>query len=162
MSTYSYKAIVDGMLLSNAKKHIHSVLTILGVVPFIGGALLLHCNITTWPYVAQVAETMNVYGLLIASFIAGSHWGITLSHNKVAHWHIACFSNVIVLVLWLAYSVVSTPTMLLVNSVTLGILLLQERLTWNMSSMPAGYVSVRIVITILVMVLLLWMAKTLW
>jgi hypothetical protein len=150
------------MLLSNAKKHIHSVLTILGVVPFIGCALLLHCDITTWPYGGQVATTMNVYGLLIASFLAGSHWGMTLSPGNVAHPFVAFFSNVMVVILWLSYSILSTSAMFIVESVILGVLLMQERLTWGIQRMPAGYASIRLAITILVMVLLLLTANILW
>ena len=80
---FSYKAIVDRMFLSNANKHIFSVLTILGVVPFIGCAALLLCNIYALPVIGNVAATINVYGLLIASFIAGSHWGKALVEDTV-------------------------------------------------------------------------------
>lgn len=159
---YSYRSMADEMLLSSANRYVHSMLTIFGMVPFIGGTLLLYGNITTWPHGVQVAETMNVYGVLIVSFLAGSHWGMTLSPDGAKHLYAAICSNIVVVLLWLSYSVLSIPAMLVLESMALGILLVQERATWEIHSMPAGYASMRVVITILVMVLLLLMAYKLW
>ena len=150
------------MYLSKVNKYIHSVLAVLGVLPFIGCLIMLLYPVSSPLFSGKIAETMSLYGLLIVSFIAGSHWGITLVGSQDKRVEIALSTNVVVVLLWLLYGRLSTPVMLCLEALMLAILLVQERLAWEMQVWPAGYATIRYWVTISVMVLLCLAANSLW
>lgn len=73
-------------------------LTVLGVVPFILGAVFLQMHI---PYYAYVKMLFLQYGLLIFSFVMGSYWGIALSDSSRLSSVVAFISNGLLLLVWL-------------------------------------------------------------
>ena len=86
-------------MLFNKKKLI-SLLTYSGGIPFIIYAIN---SIFDYPknYDQIISSSIDIYSLLIISFISGSHWGQSLkTDNKV---NVLILSNVIVLGIWFAY-----------------------------------------------------------
>lgn len=83
----------------NKKKLIY-LLTYSGGIPFIIYAIN---SIFDYPknYDQIISLSIDIYSLLIISFISGSHWGQSLNtDNKV---NVLILSNVIVLGIWFAY-----------------------------------------------------------
>ncbi len=86
-------------MLFNKKKLIY-LLTYSGGIPFIIYAIN---SIFDYPknYDQIISSSIDIYSLLIISFISGSHWGQSLkTDNKV---NVLILSNVIVLGIWFAY-----------------------------------------------------------
>jgi len=86
-------------MLFNKKKLIY-LLTYSGGIPFIIYAIN---SIFDYPknYDQIISLSIDIYSLLIISFISGSHWGQSLNtDNKV---NVLILSNVIVLGIWFAY-----------------------------------------------------------
>lgn len=83
----------------NRERLIH-LLTYSGGIPFIIYAI---SSIFDYPknYEQIISNYIDIYSLLIISFISGSHWGLSLNNdNKV---NVLILSNVIVLGIWFAY-----------------------------------------------------------
>ena len=89
-------------------KKIFPYLTYAGAIPFIFCAACLFADIHQIPKLGSIEKILSVYGLLIASFLAGAHWGQHLHINK-AHWNssLAIFSNIIAVLLWLGFLVLN-------------------------------------------------------
>lgn len=82
-------------------------LTFAGAIPFVACALLLVIGISDIPILGATADVLSAYGLVIASFMAGSQWGNHLSLADDDKWAIRLplVSNVIAIVLWLGFLV---------------------------------------------------------
>ena len=80
-------------------------LTFAGTIPFIACAFLLMIDVVTVPILGSVANILSAYGLVIASFMAGAHWGNHLSLADDNKWavRLPLYSNVIALGLWLGF-----------------------------------------------------------
>lgn len=80
-------------------------LTFAGAIPFIACVLLLVIGISDIPILGATADVLSAYGLVIASFMAGSQWGNHLSLADDDKWAIRLplVSNVIAIALWLGF-----------------------------------------------------------
>ncbi|MCH1782488.1 DUF3429 domain-containing protein [Psychrobacter glaciei] len=80
-------------------------LTFAGTIPFIACAFLLMIDVVTVPILGSVANILSAYGLVIASFMAGAHWGNHLDLADDNKWavRLPLYSNVIALGLWLGF-----------------------------------------------------------
>jgi len=80
-------------------------LTFAGTIPFIACAFLLMIDVVTVPVLGSVVGILSAYGLVIASFMAGAHWGNHLGLADDNEWAIKLpiYSNVIALSLWLGF-----------------------------------------------------------
>lgn len=86
-------------------KNISPYLTFAGTIPFILGAILISMGVDTFVGLGQTVHVLSIYGLVIASFMAGAHWGCHLSLSVQHRWaaRLPVVSNVIALVLWLGF-----------------------------------------------------------
>ena len=84
-------------------------LTFAGAIPFVACAFLLMMNVVTVPILGSVVDILSAYGLVIASFMAGAHWGNHLDLADDNKWAIRLplYSNVIALGLWLGFLILS-------------------------------------------------------
>jgi uncharacterized membrane protein len=84
-------------------------LTFAGTIPFIACAFLLMVDVVTVAILGSVANILSAYGLVIASFMAGAHWGNHLSLADDNKWavRLPLYSNVIALGLWLGFLILS-------------------------------------------------------
>ncbi len=87
-------------------------LTFAGAIPFVACAFLLIIDVVTVPILGSVANILSAYGLVIASFMAGAHWGNHLSLADDNKWAIRLplYSNVIALGLWLGFLILSASS----------------------------------------------------
>ena len=85
-------------------------LTFAGAIPFVLGAVFITIGIDAIPVLGKVTYILSIYGLVIASFMAGAHWGNHLSLADDDTWAVKLpvFSNIIALALWLGFLLLST------------------------------------------------------
>ena len=89
-------------------KPIFPYLTYLGAVPFALGAVFLTLDILEIPPLGSVEPILSVYGVMIASFMAGAHWGQHFQiNNSPWHFYLPVVSNIIVLILWVSFLMLS-------------------------------------------------------
>lgn len=73
-----------------------------GALPFLCCALLLVAGIDSLPMLGSVYQVLTVYALVIATFMAGSYWGIHLSLGRQGM-NLAVVSNILAIVLWFVF-----------------------------------------------------------
>ncbi|WP_350557592.1 DUF3429 domain-containing protein [Psychrobacter sp. CAL346-MNA-CIBAN-0220] len=80
-------------------------LTFAGAIPFVVCTILLIMGIGAIPVLGRTAHILSIYGLVIASFMAGAHWGNHLSLADDHSWAVKLpiFSNIMALALWLGF-----------------------------------------------------------
>lgn len=80
-------------------------LTFAGAIPFVVCAFLLTVGVAAIPVLGQTQYILSIYGLVIASFMAGAHWGNHLSLADDDTWalKLPVFSNIIALALWFGF-----------------------------------------------------------
>lgn len=79
---------------------LYRTLTYAGSIPFVACALLPYLGITTLGPLGAWYEVMILYGLAIASFLAGTHWAFELVRPGAYPVSLFVISNVIVLATW--------------------------------------------------------------
>ena len=89
-------------------KKIFPYLTYAGAIPFVFCAACLSLDIQNLPLLGSIERILGIYGLVISSFVAGAHWGQHLHINK-SQWvsFLPIFSNVIAVLLWIGFLVLS-------------------------------------------------------
>ena len=87
-------------------------LTFAGAIPFVACAFLLMIDVVTVPMLGSVGDVLSAYGLVIASFMAGAHWGNHLDLSDDNKWTIRLplYSNIIALGLWLGFLILSASS----------------------------------------------------
>ena len=131
-----------------------------GALPFLISALLLALGIHTLPLLKNVQHLVSVYGLVIASFIAGTHWG---QHFKPKHSKVTLLlvsSNIYALLLWISYLVLPLPQFFLALIALFILLLWIDKELYQAQEISAHYFRMRciisgLVITSLVMIYLI-------
>lgn len=68
---------------------------IAGLLPFVVGAVCAF-----WPANGELVDATRLYGLVMLSFIAGSHWGLNIRHQRTL---LLLLSALPVLVGWVAW-----------------------------------------------------------
>ena len=94
----------------NTMKKPSPYLTFAGAIPFALGAVFITICIDAISVLGKITQVLSIYGLVIASFMAGAHWGNHLSLADDDTWAIMLpiFSNIIALALWLGFLILST------------------------------------------------------
>ena len=85
-------------------------LTFAGVIPFVACAIFITLGIDAIRVLGTTTQVLSVYGLVIASFMAGAHWGnhLGLADNHPWATKLPILSNIIALLLWLGFLSLST------------------------------------------------------
>ena len=80
-------------------------LTFAGAIPFVVCAVFITLGIDAVIGLGKTVEILAAYGLVIASFMAGAHWGNHLSLADDDAWalKLPIFSNIIAVLLWLGF-----------------------------------------------------------
>ena len=78
-------------------------LTYAGAIPFVVGAFCLGIDIKTLPVFGPVEQIISVYGLVIASFLAGIHWGQHLNATESWKHILPISSNGAAIILWIGF-----------------------------------------------------------
>ena len=67
------------------------------------GAACLVVDIRSVPFLGATADVVGAYGLVIASFLSGTHWQLHLNQNAGWSLFLALSSNVMAIGLWTAF-----------------------------------------------------------
>ena len=94
----------------NTMKKPSPYLTFAGAMPFVLSAVFITIGIDAIPVLGEIGHVLSIYGLVIASFMAGAHWGNHLSLADDNRWAVKLpiFSNIIALALWLGFLTLSS------------------------------------------------------
>ena len=110
-------------------KKLYLYLTYAGALPFIICAVCLAFDITSMPLLGATKQVLSVYATIIATFIAGNHWGQHLSMKNKWQYYLPISSNVIVVPLWFAFLVLSFKPLLVIFILAfLFLLVIDQRL----------------------------------
>jgi hypothetical protein len=131
-------------------KPIYPYLTYAGAVPFVFCAVCLAINIQSLPILGSVSEVLSVYTLVIASFLAGSHWGQHLQLTGEWNRSLPIVSNVVAVVLWLSFLVFPLKALLIICGVAFVTLLLIDLKLFQMKLMTQNYFQTRCIVTVIV------------
>ena len=118
---------------------VHYVLGYAGLIPFIGLAAM---QIAGW----SMAQLLLLsYAALILSFLGGTIWTATLVYRL--HWQVALFSNIMMLMSWLALAFHHVPGVLTWVATLLALLMFYE--FWKLGShYRLGLMKMRLILTL--------------
>ena len=110
-------------------KKLYLYLTYAGALPFIICAFFLVFDIRFIPLLGATEQVLSVYALIIATFIAGNHWGQHLDMKNKWQYHLPILSNVIVITLWFGFLVLPFRALLAIFVlVFVALLVIDQRL----------------------------------
>jgi len=101
---------------------LYAVLAYAGTLPFAACVILLATGTPAIAGIGGWAEIAAAYGLAIASFMAGVHWGMYLQQPQSSPLNLLLISNAITVAVWIAF--VLAPTTVSLTTTALGFLLL--------------------------------------
>lgn len=136
-------------------KKLFPYLTYAGALPFLFCAYGLSFDVAPLPYAPSFEEIVSVYGLVIAAFMAGAHWGQHLSVNGFWAKALPIVSNIIALSLWVGFLYLSFPALMAILVCTFMVLLGVDSFLWKQGVIPHEYFKVRCIVTVLVVVSLI-------
>lgn len=122
-----------------------------GAIPFIAGAIAILFNFASVPILGDVKNALNVYGLIIAIFMAGAHWGLHLNLNEKDNtaWDhkLPICSNLISVFLWFAFIVITPKSLLITFILSFLLLLLIDWRLMKTNLISKQYFKTRLIVT---------------
>ena len=136
-------------------KQIFPYLTYAGAIPFALGAIFLTNDMKEIPPFGTVENILSVYGVMIASFMAGAHWGQHFQiKDRFWHFYLPVVSNVIVLVLWVSFLILSFKMLMAMLVIGFVALLGVDYYLAKINVITHHYLKTRLYVTIGVVVCL--------
>ena len=133
------------------KNNVHIFLMYLGTLPFIIFMLSIIKNCEYNSIITNTAtESIKLYGLIISVFMAGIQWGLGL--EKLFRYKLFIFSNVITIILWISYQIVSNNKFIFILLLSFIYYIVADFKFYNEKIISKKYLINRIIITIIVMV----------
>lgn len=130
-------------------KPIYPWLTYAGAIPFVFCAICLAVNIDVLPFFGDVTYIIRVYGVMIATFLAGAHWGLHLAHERKNV--LALLSNLIVITLWLGFFLLSFTSIILLLVAVFVFLLAIDFTLFKRRLLLVDYFKTRCIISLIVL-----------
>ena len=137
-------------------KKIPTYLTYFGAIPFVFCAVCLGFKIDQIGVLGSAKTILSLYGLVIALFLAGSHWGQHLHMNK-SKWVsvLPIFSNVIAVLLWLGFLVLSFKMQMSMFIAAFVVLLIIDYRLFQMDFITRYYFQTRFFVSAIVIISLI-------
>ena len=132
-------------------------LTFAGAIPFVLGAIFVTIGIDALPILGKTIDILSIYGLVIASFMAGAHWGnhLSLADNHAWAVKLPIFSNIIALALWIGFLTLSTVSFIWLLVISFVSLLMIDYGLYDAHIIRSNYFIVRKYVTLIVVVSLI-------
>ena len=127
-----------------------SILTLAGAVPFVFAAIFMYWDLERLPLIGDVQKVIDVYGLVIVVFIAGSFWGISVNLSENKRTTLMILSNALTLIAFFSYFWLQIIPFQLVLIVLLVALLLVDYWLFFLEVNTKEYVTLRLVVSIIV------------
>ena len=131
-------------------KKLYLYLTYAGALPFIICAVCLALDITSMPLLGATKQVLSVYALIIATFIAGNHWGQHLYMKDKWQYHLPISSNVIVVTLWFGFLILPFKPLLVIFIVAFLVLLVVDQRLFRHNLITRRYFQMRCFATAIV------------
>lgn len=139
-------------------RKVYSILTMAGVTPFVACAVLPLVGVHSIELFGSLGNVAAGYGLAIISFLAGIHWATQLYEVHKTSFNLLLASNVIFVVVWLAYAIGTLEFALVTQAVALAALLGIDRWLLGNGVITQHYFRVRSAATVLAVASLLLIA----
>ena len=132
------------------------ILTYAGSIPFVACGVLLFMDQDTLPilgpsYLGHIESIISFYGLVIVSFMAGTHWGIHINDSSKISKILPITSNLVALISWISHLVVSFKVFIFVISVFFAMILFIDKLLRDEEIISNEYFKLRFSVTIIVL-----------
>ena len=138
-------------LISAIKRFsIASILTLAGAVPFVFAAIFMYWDLERLPLIGDVQKVIDVYGLVIVVFIAGSFWGISVNLAGKKRNALMVISNALTLLAFFSYFWLKIIPFQLVLIFLLVALLFVDYWLYFLEVNTKEYVALRLVVSIIV------------
>ena len=131
-------------------KKLYLYLTYAGALPFIICAACLAFNIEFIPLLGATEQVLSVYALIIATFIAGNHWGQHLYIKNKWQYHLPISSNVIVIALWFGFLTLSFKLLIAIFVAAFIVLLIIDQRLFRHNLITRRYFQMRCLATAIV------------
>ena len=118
-----------------------------GLIPFLVAALMAVLDIATLGPFGSAAEIAASYGLAIACFLAGAHWGIYLLQGPGLPLNLFLVSNAVVLAAWFPFVVAPDAVTVACLIAVFAFLLYVDRRLQQADVIAAAYFRMRLTIT---------------
>lgn len=137
-------------------KNIFPYLTYAGAIPFILCAVLLGSDIQELPILGSVERILSVYALMISSFLAGAHWGQhLLMMNGLWSRSLPISSNIIAILLWLGFLILSFKMLVAMFVTAFIILLMIDYRLFKLDIITRHYFKTRMLVSAIVIISLI-------
>ena len=136
-------------------------MTYAGALPFIASAFLLLCDIYKIPMLGNIDKIISIYGIVIASFMAGVHWGQhlnvaqQLNHDDKWVIYLPITSNINAIILWITFIILPIIFQLIVLIISFVTILWIDKKLYNAEIIQNHYFTTRCIVTLLVVISLL-------
>lgn len=137
------------------QKRTATTLTYSGILPFLFITLLLAFHVRFIPLLGNTTTIISAYTLIIATFLAGAHWGQHLERNNPWSLYLPVASNVNAVVLWLCYLTLPFTYLCFIFCASFAVLLYIDRTLFHAGLINDHYFQTRCIVTSIVIVLLL-------
>ncbi len=127
-------------------------LTFAGTIPFIICAVFITVGIEAVRVLGETENILSVYGLVIASFMAGAQWGnhLGLADNNRWALRLPILSNIIAVLLWLGFLSLSVDGFIWLLVISFLVLLMIDYGLHLADIIDNKYFKVRIYVTVIV------------
>lgn len=144
----------------NSTAPITRILALFGAIPFAASAVLPLFGIVDLPYLGSTKAIAAAYGLTIASFMAGVHWGTALNADEAPPVNLYITSNAVAVAAWLAFLLVSMTVTIAILAALFAYLLYIDFRLRRAGMINEDYWKTRIGVTVIVIVCLTITAQT--
>lgn len=130
-----------------------------GAIPFLIGAFAPLLGVELDTRHGNIEAAALAYGLTIASFMAGVHWGTALSATRPLPVNLFISSNVVALAAWFVYLFARVEAAALVLALLFAVLLAIDWRLYRSGVIDGDYWHTRLGVTVVVIACLLFMAR---
>ncbi len=134
-------------------------LTYAGAVPFVFCALFFlfagQAAAASATMQALMREALSLYGLIIAAFLSGAHWGQHLGRGDQWASYLPIASNINAVLLWSLYLLLPFKALLAAFVVSFSLLLLIDQRLFRDGLITARYFHTRCIVTFVVIAALI-------
>ena len=138
------------------------ILPFVGALPFVAGNILLGVAIDSIPNLGSVQHLINTYGVVIASFMAGVHWGQHLSFSNFLSPALALTSNFVTLAVWFSYLLIDPRYLFIALSLAFVTLIFIDTYLCYKKHITERYLKTRLLVTLIVIANLLITGVLAW
>lgn len=126
------------------------MLVYFGAIPFMFGAACLMVGVTDLPIIGPTDTMIAIYGLVIATFLSGIHWGQHLGREDKWRSILPITSNINAVLLWISYLLLPPQLFFCVLMISFLTSLLIDYFLYKHDILSKSYWHHRIIVTFIV------------